>query len=138
LSVHDLIYVSRATRPMDLHDLTELLRESRAKNAVLGVTGMLLYLRESFIQVLEGDEAVISALYQRICRDPRHEDVVLLESGVVAAREFPDWTMGFHDLDQLDPADLPGTTAFLERAFTEQDLGDGRAHDLLRMFKRYT
>ncbi|MEM7363377.1 MAG: BLUF domain-containing protein, partial [Pseudomonadota bacterium] len=36
-----------------------------------GVTGMLLYHEGSFLQALEGDRAVVEALYERIEEDPR-------------------------------------------------------------------
>ncbi|MCA9058063.1 MAG: BLUF domain-containing protein, partial [Planctomycetaceae bacterium] len=49
-----LIYASAATVEFTHEDILALLKQAKAKNAPLGVTGMLLYEDGSFFQVLEG------------------------------------------------------------------------------------
>ncbi len=61
-----LTYVSTATRPFSKTDLSELMTESHENNARLGLTGMLLYKDGNFMQVLEGEEGDVRALYQKI------------------------------------------------------------------------
>jgi len=59
-------------------ELAELLQGARDTNAELGLTGMLLYAEGSFFQVLEGQADVVDALYDKIERDKRHDQVTLV------------------------------------------------------------
>ena len=72
-----------------------LLAVSKRNNARVGVTGALLFNGGSFAQVLEGSRAAVEATFERIQRDPRHSDVSVLQCEPVAARGFPNWSMGF-------------------------------------------
>jgi hypothetical protein len=63
------------------------------------VTGVLLHQKGAFVQVLEGSDKVVSALYDRISRDPRHKNVAVFRRGPVQARQFVAWSMGFVELD---------------------------------------
>ena len=104
---YSLAYESQASVPLTAPDLLDLLARSRAHNAEAGVTGILLYRHGTFLQVLEGPHAQVDALYATIARDSRHHDVktVLVEDR--AGRRFPDWTMGFADVDG-DLSDVDG------------------------------
>lgn len=93
-------YTSEMVRPMSEHELVELLVDSRARNAERGVTGLLLYRSGRVLQMLEGDEAVVRALYDRIRMDVRHQHVTNVWSSSAAERRFPSWTMGFDDLER--------------------------------------
>jgi hypothetical protein len=77
--------------------LVELLEQSRQHNGAHDITGLLVYRDQAFVQVLEGERSVVEALYAKIAVDPRHEDVVLITSEQQVKRNFPDWSMGFHD-----------------------------------------
>lgn len=72
-----------------------LLAVSKRNNARVGVTGALLFNGGSFAQVLEGSKAAVETTFERIQRDPRHSDVSVLQCEPVAARGFPNWSMGF-------------------------------------------
>ena len=80
------------------------------------------------MQALEGDEAVVRDLYERIGKDARHERVVELESGPVDDRVFSRWAMarvsedGEHDIPLLANAAKGGITPAAPRPTTpEQD-----------------
>lgn len=95
----ELIYASAACRPFDEGQLSDLLRQARANNARLGVTGILLYDQGSFLQVLEGDEHHVEPLFASIARDPRHDRVNIIRKSSVSTPSFAAWTMGFVSLD---------------------------------------
>lgn len=95
-------YTSEMVRPMSDAELVDLLVDSRARNADYGVTGLLLYRSGRVMQMLEGDRDVVRALYDRIRRDVRHQNVTNVWSSSAAERRFPGWTMGFEDLEQHD------------------------------------
>lgn len=78
-----------------LGELENLLEVSRARNASLGVTGALLFNEGRFLQVLEGGEADVRAIYKSICADRRHTGVTLIFAGPAARRHFRRWSMAF-------------------------------------------
>jgi hypothetical protein len=47
-------------------------------NKPLGITGMFLYSDGSFFQVLEGEAATVDALYEKLDRDKRHQQLTLI------------------------------------------------------------
>jgi hypothetical protein len=132
-----LTYVSQSVGLMSQQKLIELLDQARAINAEADVSGMLLYKDGSFIQVLEGDEDAVRTIFDRIRKDPRHENVRTLYDEKIARRDFPAWAMGFHNLNGLDLTTVPGYTDFMDtpnmaRAFFD-DLT--RAKKLLLLFR---
>lgn len=90
-----LVYFSRGTRPFESPELQTILQKSRFNNSRVGVTGLLVYLKGSFFQLLEGPPEAVEATYQRISRDPRHQTVTIVSDAMATRRHFPQWTMGF-------------------------------------------
>jgi hypothetical protein len=133
-----LVYVSSATRPFSGEDLRALLLTCRKNNAEIGVTGMLLYKDGNFMQVLEGDEEAVRGLYEKIAEDPRHGGEMTLQQGFSEGRQFPDWSMGFRDLDSPDARSEPGYSEFLNAPLTGREFSadPSRAQKLLLTFKR--
>lgn len=133
-----LVYISSATQPFSVDDLSTLLAVSRKNNAELGITGMLLYKDGNFMQVLEGDERTVRALYEKIGVDPRHSGEITLQQGFVDERQFPDWSMGFRDLNSPEIRATQSYSEFLNTPLTGQEFsGDpSRSQKLLLTFKR--
>ena len=112
-ALYRLGYVSTQTRQMAAADLIDLLNVARETNKQLGVTGMLLHREDSFFQVIEGTKQSVLSLFERICSDPRHQRIEVLFQEPAEEREFPDWQMGFIELDGIDVSLLPGFSNFL-------------------------
>jgi len=74
-------------------ELQQILLSARRNNAEQHVTGALLSTQPYFAQVLEGEEAKVKAIYQKICRDPRHERLTILCAGEIPSRQFGRWAM---------------------------------------------
>lgn len=93
--VFRLIYASRdRMAPTDRRaELGELFTLARRNNKELGVTGALLLGPQTFVQTLEGEETVVRELFSRICGDPRHDGVTLLDARSVGDRVFSRWAM---------------------------------------------
>ena len=49
-----LLYASRATAPLTAPVIDSILAKSRGKNTERGITGVLCYSEDIFLQVLEG------------------------------------------------------------------------------------
>jgi hypothetical protein len=132
-----IIYASRASYDFSPDELVSLLQKARARNEAAGLSGMLLYSSQSFLQVLEGDEDALAAAYSRIEADDRHSDLRLLMDDEVAAPLFPDWTMGFEHLEDEElAAQLPGFTAATEYPLVNPDLvsNAGVAQTLFKLY----
>ena len=132
-----LAYVSNAVAFMSLNELTAMLEQARQNNAELGITGMLLYKDKSFLQVLEGNADAVHGLYSRIQQDERHEKVKTLFDEPVEARDFPEWTMGFQNLDGTDLSSLESYSDFLDAPGTAREFFEHRtrAKKLLLLFR---
>ena len=94
-SVFRLIYHSQSLIASDQRrsELGKIFTTARRNNKRLGVTGALMVSGDSFVQTLEGDEAVVRDLYAAITQDARHDSVSLLEEQVVDGRTFGRWAM---------------------------------------------
>jgi len=112
MALHELTYSSLATRDMSHADLLDLLRQAREKNARHGITGLLLYRQQEFMQLLEGERSEIFAMYESICADPRNRNNNLMWDGPIEQRSFPDWSMAFLAPDELELKTWPGYTDF--------------------------
>lgn len=134
--MHQLIYFSQATASLTGTQLEELLAQARQFNAAHGLTGILLYGNDQFLQVLEGDAATIHSLYARICQDPRHHDVVTYADGAITARVFADWHMGYHPLVPEQFLEFAGYISPAQLHVEQADLSpaDTQLFQLLRAF----
>ena len=99
-----LLYASRATAPLTAPVVDAILAQSRAHNPRLGITGMLCYSEDLFLQVLEGGRDEVCELYNTIVRDERHSQVRSLFSEEIAERRFGSWTMGHVNVATVNPS----------------------------------
>lgn len=118
-----LVYTSYSTAPFSEEELIQLLNQSRVSNKKLDITGMLVYLDNKFIQVLEGERAAVVKLYEKIAGDPRHKKVALLLEGNTRERIFKDWSMGFKKITNNEFEELTGFKD-PENFFEEQSVTD--------------
>jgi hypothetical protein len=93
--MYHLVYISQAQENMTLTTLVVLLMQARALNERHQVTGALVYGDGQFMQVMEGEEAVVKDLYARVAQDARHYNVRTLAEGPLATRSFAQWSMAF-------------------------------------------
>ena len=98
LMEHCIVYFSRSVGPFDENDLMAILQKSHQNNSQTGVTGVLLYVRGSIIQVLEGEKAAVETLYNRIEQDRRHTNVDQVLNRPITRRLFGNWGMGYETI----------------------------------------
>lgn len=133
-----IVYLSTASSILTRDELLKLLEESRERNAKTGITGLLLYKDGNIMHVLEGGDTVVKALYRKIRQDPRHHGIITLIQEPIEERQFPDWSMAFHDLDSADGRDIPGYSEFLNTPLTGEEFfpDPTRCQKLLLLFKK--
>ena len=128
-----LIYCSRPFG-FDRATLAGILVEARRNNQRDEITGALICRHDIYIQLIEGPEAAIDALYARIAVDNRHCEVRLALSSEASERMFPEWEMLDDDLPSItwsteEVADgaIERTTPAALRAMFEQVASRARA-----------
>jgi L-rhamnose isomerase len=101
-----------------------IMQQSRAHNPEMGITGILCFSDDLFIQVLEGGRDEVCELYNTIVRDDRHQNVRILSFEEIRERRFGSWTMGQVNLAKVNPALL---LKYGERAELNPFIGSGQA-----------
>ncbi len=109
-------------------EIQRILATSRENNRRDGVTGGLLFSDGCFAQVLEGPLTAVERAFERIQCDGRHQEVTVIQSGAIAERDFPDWSMAFTGTGPTSNP-LPGA---LGRAFSGQSTAGNDVLALLR------
>jgi hypothetical protein len=97
-------------------ELQAILASARKNNPAISVTGALIYNGANFAQVLEGPLKSVEHIFEIIQRDPRHSEVVVVQSGPTPSRDFSDWSMAFAGSNHTDK--LPLATAAFESVFS--------------------
>jgi hypothetical protein len=130
-----LVYASAASVGFQLSDLEDILRVVRARNARDGISGILLFEGQSFLQVLEGPRFRLDALFEKIRDDPRHTRAVLLSCESIDQRSFADWTMGYTRVALGELQDATGVNDFFADVSSFADLDSARVERVLELFR---
>lgn len=104
MSLHRLLYLSTARPDLAYPDLRDIMAKSEVNNERDGITGILCFGNNRFVQALEGSRKMISETYARILNDPRHTDPELVEFGPIDCRYFTKWSMRLIQWDRNEPA----------------------------------
>lgn len=132
-----LIYVSDLIGDNE-SEIPAILKSSVRNNSLNGITGMLLYSRGNFLQVLEGEDEVVTATYDRICLDPRHRNTIFLTKEDVTERHFSNWSMGYRNLGPEHAAALPKYAPYFQFGFDTSAIKakPGVALEMLELFSQ--
>ena len=130
---YQLLYISRASDNMSDDSLIDLMSTCSSFNKDNNITGMLLYINNKFIQVLEGDKNKVNELIDNIRKDSRNNDLYILRQSDVENKEFNDWSMGVKLSDDnkasSDLVDIENTDA-IKKLLS----GDSAAKQMLLTF----
>ncbi len=100
-----LLYASRAVDSSP-EAIEKIIAQSRQHNPSSGITGILCFGGNVFLQAIEGGRHAVNELYGHIQLDPRHQDVMLLHYEEIAERRFGGWTMGQVNLHHINTSIL--------------------------------
>ncbi|UPQ69741.1 diguanylate phosphodiesterase [Kluyvera ascorbata] len=93
-----LIYRSRLCDTVPFRDVETMVAAANVRNEHESITGILLFNGLHFFQLLEGPENTVKMIYQQICKDVRHYNVVELMCDYAPARRFGKAGMELFDL----------------------------------------
>lgn len=106
MKLYQLIYVSKSRAPMSRAGLNKILKVAHQNNTNQEITGILVYDRGHFFQVLEGEYNDVESVFARIQVDKRHCRVNRIVSHSIQRRYFEGWNMGFYNLDETEEFDF--------------------------------
>jgi Sensors of blue-light using FAD len=105
---HQILYVSHLAATYEYDVFASICHVARHRNAQLSLTGVLLFDGHRFCQLLQGPELAVQAMMPDIARDRRHERLVMLFDGAIAAQTAQrSWAVGYCDAHELDIFDAP-------------------------------
>jgi hypothetical protein len=130
-SLISLTYASRSAECFHEHEIPDLLQQARVANAKQEITGMLLYISGSFLQVLEGQPEMVDGVFSRILCDKRHTQVTLIAKESIPERAFEGWTMMHKTLDPVEAGELIGEIDYFLSPMLITQLDFSRAKKLL-------
>ena len=98
------LYASHAAQPLTSSVLDSILEQSCKNNPRIGITGLLCFTKNIFVQIIEGGRDEVNELFLTIVRDNRHHDIRLLAFEEISQRQFGNWTMGQVDIGNINAA----------------------------------
>jgi hypothetical protein len=93
MKLTSVTYTSLARLDLQASDLEDIHRVARDRNALDGITGLLVFNGTHFLQIIEGSENAIDDLVVRLRSDRRHTGFEIRDQRKVDFRSFPDWSM---------------------------------------------
>ena len=102
MNLKRLVYLSRLEAKLTTKDIYQIIETSEKNNEANGLSGLLVYSKRSFLQVIEGDIYKLNGTFAKICRDPRHSDISIVEFTSIENRLFANWTMKLFCLDDFE------------------------------------
>lgn len=85
--------MSVASRDIGPEELKRIGALAADRNGVDGISGLLCFHGQKFMQLIEGPRDSIQSLMKRLQRDERHHDVAIVYEAETAGRDFGHWSM---------------------------------------------
>ncbi|GGL01485.1 AcrR family transcriptional regulator [Curtobacterium luteum] len=119
MSLRSLVFTTARTGRLDQAGLLRLLAVERARNADLGITGVLALDDVNVFGIVEGPAEVVRDRVREVAADPANVDVQVVLDDPIEHRAFADWSMAFRTddpailalpgfVDLFDPERVPG------------------------------
>ena len=107
MSLHRLVYLSRARENLSLSVLNDLSLNARKRNEIHQITSLLMFDGRYFLHYAEGPAASLTWLLDNVRQDKRHNDLCLLSHHPCQTRIFPDWPLNIVDLSHFAGKPIP-------------------------------
>jgi hypothetical protein len=117
-----ITYLSQATPNFASIDLIHLLEQCHLNNPKRGLTGLLIFGNDTFLQTIEGEENIVEELIEKIAKDKRHIKFQILARQSIENRQYSDWAMGFEKLTEQTIAEVPKLKNFMLSDFNPEYL----------------
>lgn len=91
-------------------------------NPKLGLTGLLIFGNETFLQTIEGENHIVEEIIDKISKDKRHIKFQVLSKQLIENRQYSNWAMGFEKLTEQTIAEVPKLKNFMLSDFNPEYL----------------
>lgn len=139
MSIFQLVYLSvTSDQFVEESDIDSILQVAHQKNEDTGITGMLLYKGGVFLQLLEGERKDVLDLFGRIACDLRHTNIKILAKQENNERLFPEWTMGYRRIEDIDIQqlnDITSWSSFIEKTKAGKVVPNPEIMELFKNFR---
>jgi hypothetical protein len=117
-----ITYLSQATSNFSSIDLINLLQQCHLNNPKRGLTGLLIFGNNTFLQTIEGKKTIVEELIEKISKDKRHTKFQILSKQSIDNRQYSNWAMGFEKLTEQTLAGVPQLQHFVLSDFNPEYL----------------
>ncbi|MEO0442281.1 MAG: BLUF domain-containing protein [Pseudomonadota bacterium] len=90
-----MTYISRYNTHNDNDELNKILDQARKNNSSRGITGVLVFNHDYFLQSIEGRRPLINELLRKLVKDPRHFSLQIIETREIDQRRWTHWDMNY-------------------------------------------
>ena len=129
---HCIVYYSSAVKLFEEADVLAIFKQSHDFNDKYQISGVLLYIKGSILQVIEGEKEPLEALFKRIEKDPRHKHVIKVLNRPIQQRLFKEWAMGY---DILSHSQFDAIKEVISLDIHPETAGEERDRIILKMIK---
>jgi CheY-like chemotaxis protein len=124
-----IIYSSQRKEGFKISEIIEMLKLAQENNYGNGLSGMLVFGNDRFLQVLEGVNAPLEALYSKIKKDDRHQNLKTIANEEIKAPSFDLWSMLLINLDTVGMGRGTGTVL---KEFKPEEMSGEEAMSFLK------
>ena len=105
------VYASLSHERGEAFDLTTtaILAQSVQRNREQNLTGILVADDGCYLQCIEGDPETVGAVAEKLMFDPRHRAIRVIAARSAPSRRFPNWSVCFHRISEIDESVLAQT-----------------------------
>ena len=126
-----IIYTSVRNELFSVHEIIEMLKMAQEDNKSNGISGILIYSNNQFLQVFEGMNSTVDHLKRKILSDKRHKNIIIISENKINELEYTYWDMAFCDEKSIHK--------FMgEEVFNPCKMSFNQADTLLKKFKTHT
>jgi hypothetical protein len=120
----ELLYCSVSVAPkLTDEDLNHILASARRRNLAEDITGMLIYHRGEFVQILKGENKSVANVYEKfIGSDLRHTAINKVQENTILHRSFHEWSMGFVGAPEIESLMPSSAMGILMNMLTDGDV----------------
>ncbi|MEO0328712.1 MAG: BLUF domain-containing protein [Pseudomonadota bacterium] len=95
--MYRIFYVSSVSPFFSENMVIDLCSKAEIYNREVGIGGALLYNGKNFAQVLEGERTIVRSLFEKIGKDIRHSNLIVMKEVEAKERYFKEWGMSLSD-----------------------------------------
>lgn len=97
-----ICYKSEVKSALNLLEFEAIFNETQTKNDKNNITGVLVKKGVTFFQIIEGNEATINTLYQKIKNDSRHSNIIEFLNKSISKLSFKAFDTGYTVIEDID------------------------------------